>query len=94
MRVKVRRCQAIKLILTGFVVVQENVKPSVLMHRPRKLGLYFKDLGLIFSCTTQNRLVCAYETPKNNCSIDVGGARAICNSGTQGRANCNTEKIF
>ena len=46
MRVKLRRCQVIKLILTGFVVAQENIKPSVLMHRPRKLGLYFKDLGL------------------------------------------------
>ena len=45
MRVKIG-CQAIKLILTGFVVVQENIKPSVLMHRPYKLGLYFKDLGL------------------------------------------------
>ena len=45
MRVKIR-CQVIKLILTGFVVVQENIKPSVLMHRPRKLGLYFEDLGL------------------------------------------------
>ena len=39
--VKIRRYQVIKLILTGFVVVQENIKPSVLMHRPRKLGLYF-----------------------------------------------------
>ena len=38
MRVKIRGCQVIKLILTGFVVVQENIKPSVL---PRKLGLYF-----------------------------------------------------
>ena len=33
--------QVIKLILTGFVVVQENIKPSVLMQRPRKFGLYF-----------------------------------------------------
>ena len=33
-------------ILNGFVVVQENIKPSVLMHRPCKLGLYFSDLGL------------------------------------------------
>ena len=41
MRVKIRRCQVIKLIPTGFVVVQENIKPSVLMHRPCKLGLYF-----------------------------------------------------
>ena len=41
MRVKIRTCQVIKLILTGFVVVQENIKPSVLLHRPRKLGLYF-----------------------------------------------------
>ena len=41
MRVKIRRCQVIKLILTGFVVIQENIKPSVLMHRPRKLGLHF-----------------------------------------------------
>ena len=46
-RVKIRRCQVIKLILTGFIVVQENIKPSVLMHRPRKLGLYF--YGIIFS---------------------------------------------
>ena len=46
MRVKIRRCQVIKLILTGFVVVKENIKPSVLMHRARDLGLYFKDLGL------------------------------------------------
>ena len=34
-------CQVIKLILTGFVVLQENIKPSVLMYRPCKLGLYF-----------------------------------------------------
>ena len=40
------RLEDVKLILTGFVVVQENINPSVLMHRPRKLGLYFKDLGL------------------------------------------------
>ena len=33
--------QVIKLIITGFVVVQGNIKPSVLAHRPRKLGLYF-----------------------------------------------------
>ena len=46
MRVNIRTCQVIKLVLTGFVVVEETVKPSVLVHRPRKLGLYFKDLGL------------------------------------------------
>ena len=46
MQVKIRRCQVIKLILTGFVVVQENIKPSVLMHRSHKLGLYLNDLGL------------------------------------------------
>ena len=45
-QVKIRSYQVVKLILTGFVVIQENIKPSVLMHRPRKLGLYFKNLGL------------------------------------------------
>ena len=45
-RVKIRRYQVIKLILTCFVVVQENIKPSVLMHRPHKLGLYFEDIWL------------------------------------------------
>ena len=38
-KVKIRSCQVIKLILTGFVVLQELIKPEVLMHRPRKLGL-------------------------------------------------------
>ena len=45
-RVKIRTYQVIKLILAGFVVVQENLKPLVLLHRPRKLGLHSKDLGL------------------------------------------------
>ena len=27
-----------------FCVVQENIKPMVLIHRPRKRGLYFEDL--------------------------------------------------
>ena len=40
-QVKIRSCQVIKLILTGFVVVQENIEPSVLMHRPRKLHFHF-----------------------------------------------------
>ena len=32
MRVKIRSCQEIKLILTGFVVVQEDIKLSVLAN--------------------------------------------------------------
>ena len=43
-----------KLILTGFVVVQDNIKPSQARFVP------FKTWGFIFSCTTQNRLECAY----------------------------------
>ena len=34
---EIRSYQVIKLILTGFVIVQENIKPSVLMH----MALYF-----------------------------------------------------
>ena len=43
-----------KLILTGFVIVAEDIKSSVLMHRPRMLGLKFYDLGLyILLCKTK-----------------------------------------
>ena len=30
------------------------------MHKPRKLGLYLETSDFLFSCVTQNRLVCVY----------------------------------
>ena len=45
-QVKIRSCQIMELILTGVVVLLENIRPSVLLDRPRKVGLYSNDVGL------------------------------------------------
>ena len=37
-----------KFILTGIFVVQENINPSVALHKPLNFILHFKDFGLYF----------------------------------------------
>ena len=53
-----------------FCVVQENIKHLVVMHRPRKLGLYSQDLGLsIFLYNTKpvSMRIVSSVAPQYNC---------------------------
>ena len=60
MRVKIRSCQVIKLILTGFVVVQEDKALGLNAQTSQARSVLLRPLALYFPVKQQNRLVCAY----------------------------------